>query len=84
MKINAREDIEPYLGQRVELYSPQYCKAPGLQTCKVCAGDILSTFKQGMQIPLMNVSSGILTDSLKKMHNTALKTKRIDLKAVVS
>lgn len=82
--VESTEQAGSYLGQRVKLYSPQYCKAKGLKSCRVCSGETLSLFPEGIQIPLMNVSSGILKDSLKKMHNTTLKTVKLQLSRVLS
>lgn len=84
IKVETVEQAKEYVGTSVQIYSSQYCKSSGLHTCTVCSGDVLSAFPEGIQIPLMNVSSGILTDSLKKMHNTTLKSVKLDLSRLVS
>ena len=54
------------------------------RTCSKCAGPELSIYKKGVTIPLGEVSSGILIDSLKIMHNSSLSAAVMDLKSVLS
>ena len=73
-----------YDGKGIIVRSPQYCSRPGTQTCTVCAGLALSKFPTGLPIPLMEVSGGILTDSLKVMHNSSLSTTTLSLESTIS
>lgn len=73
-----------FAGQKIVLRSPQYCRRASTQTCQVCAGLALSKYPTGLPIPLMEVSGGILTDSLKLMHNTALMTETVHLPSVIT
>lgn len=82
--IESDEQARLYAGREVIVRSPQYCSRPGTQTCEVCAGLALAKYPTGLPIPLMEVSGGILTDSLKLMHNTALVTERVDLPSVIT
>lgn len=81
--IETLEDAKKYLLRTVFVRSPAYCSRPGDQTCKVCAGAVLSKYPTGLPIPLMGLSGGILNDSLKKMHNSALTTATLDLKSAL-
>lgn len=82
--IETEEQAKQYIGRGIIIRSPQYCRRPGTQTCEVCAGIALSKYPTGVSIPLMEVSGGILTDSLKMMHNSALKTETMNLPSVIS
>lgn len=73
--IENEEQAKAFADKVVNLRSPQYCREPGLHTCKVCAGIDLSRFGSGLVIPAMEVSSGIMSDSLKKMHDTTASAK---------
>ena len=82
--IETIDQAKPYTSQNLIVRSPQYCRRLGTQTCEVCAGKALSKFPTGLPIPLMEVSGGILTDSLKLMHNTALVTEEMNLASVIT
>ena len=82
--IETIDQAKPYASQNLIVRSPQYCRRLGTQTCEVCAGKALSKFPTGLPIPLMEVSGGILTDSLKLMHNTALVTEEMNLASVIT
>ena len=73
-----------YLNKSVILRSPMRCKLDGDNICKICAGDNLNKYPTGVTIPLTEISSIILTASLKLMHTNALKTARMDIKKVFS
>ena len=82
--IETLEQAAAYDAREISVRSPQYCRRPGTQTCEVCAGKALSKFPTGTPIPLMEVSGGILLDSLKKMHNSSLSTEVMSLAAVIT
>lgn len=81
------KDIEmakTYVDKSIVVRSPQYCLKKGTHTCTVCAGKKLSKYNQGQIVPLMDVSSGIMKDSLKIMHNTKLVTRTANLDDITS
>lgn len=82
--VESVEQAKAYIGQKIVVRSPQYCRRTGTQTCEICAGLALSKYPSGLPIPLMEVSGGILTDSLKLMHNTALVTATMHLPSVIT
>ena len=59
--------------------SPMYCILSGDTICKVCAGVKLSKYPTGLSIPLTEISSIILTTSLKAMHGKVLSTGKLDI-----
>lgn len=78
------EQAKDYINRKVTIRSPQYCTRPGNQTCACCAGVALTKYPKGISIPLMEVSGGILTDSLKKMHANKVETVTLDLQSIVT
>ena len=82
--IETLEQAKAFINQKIIVRSPQYCRRPGTQTCEVCAGLALSKYPTGLPIPLMELSGGILADSLKQMHNTKLETVEAKLSQLIS
>ena len=77
-------NAERYVDKEVIIRSPQYCREAGTHTCKICAGEDLARYGSGLVIPAMEVSSGIMSDSLKKMHDTTASSKVMVLSSVIS
>ena len=69
-----------YLGKVLTTRSPFFCKEKGEVICKVCAGERLFRFKDGLAIAVVEISSIILAASMAAMHGKVLSTARIDLK----
>lgn len=84
VKIETKEDAGKFDGKAVILRSPQYCKMESTRTCTTCATPEISVYKRGVTIPLGEVSGGILSDSLKIMHDSSLTAATMDLKSVLS
>lgn len=82
--IESKDDALPFIGRKNIVRSPQYCRRTGTQTCEVCAGLALAKYPTGLPIPLMEVSGGILADSLKQMHNTKLETATLKLSTAIT
>lgn len=82
--IENEQQAAQYQDKEVIIRSPQYCREAGTHTCKVCAGVDLARFGSGLVIPAMEVSSGIMSDSLKKMHDTTASSKPMVLSAVIT
>jgi hypothetical protein len=77
-------NVGSYLGKQLNVRTPLYCKLKGDNICKVCAGLKLFKFPVGISIPITEISSIILTASLKKMHGTVLSTKKLDFSKILS
>lgn len=78
------DQAKQYTNREIKVRSPQYCRRPGTETCSVCAGTDLARFPNGLVIPAMEVSSGIMSDSLKKMHQTNAQARTMDLTLVIT
>lgn len=79
------EQANHYLGKPVLIRSPATCQAgPGDRLCKRCSGAGLSQHKEGIIIPLMEISSIILNQALKAMHGSVLSTAEVDLESALT
>jgi len=77
--INDLKEAESYMGKTITIRSPQYCLEKGNGICGVCAGERLRVRPKGISLLLTNISSILLTSSLKKMHNSTVSTINADL-----
>ncbi len=77
--IETQEQAKGLLNNKILLRSPMYCRLDGSRICRVCAGEKLFKFPTGITIPLTEISSIILTTSLKAMHVNTLTTAPLDL-----
>lgn len=84
VKIDTKEQASEYSGKYVRLRSPAYCTVTGDRICKVCAGDGLALNPNGIAIALTEVSSIVMTDFMKAMHDTTIKTTRLVLDEIFS
>lgn len=73
-----RDNVGQYLGKKLYLRSPMYCKAPKTDFCKVCVGEKLATNPTGLSTAIAEYGSTFLTSSMKSMHDTSLKLARMD------
>jgi len=82
--VENKEQAGNYLGQRLAVRSPMYCKLQGDTICKICAGVKFAQFPTGLTIPLTEISAIILTASLKMMHVSNTTTAKLRLKEALS
>lgn len=72
-------DVGAYLGRRLMVRSPMYCKLKDENICAVCAGESLSRYTTGISLTLTEISAAILAARMKAMHTNALTVNEIDL-----
>lgn len=82
--VESVEDAEKYINKELYLRTPMFCLTEGEKVCSICAGTNLSKFKNGLAIPITEITGNILAASLKKMHGTVLSTVELDLKEALS
>jgi len=82
--IKTIEQAQSYIGKEIIVRSPMYCRSPGESICKICAGTRLSSFPNGLTIPLTDMSTIILYTSMKAMHGKVLSTAEIDINEALS
>lgn len=67
------ENVKSYIGRRVMVHSPQYCKSMGDSYCPVCVGDNWSLLKHGLNAAITNVGDVIMGESMSAMHGKQLR-----------
>lgn len=77
-------DLPELIGKSIKLRSPARCTMEGDQICSVCAGERLSYNPEGIPAAVTEISSIILTTSLKAMHSQVLSTGKYELSSVLS
>lgn len=82
--ISSLDDAKKYIGQPISVRSPMYCRLKGDALCEICAGEKLSQSPNGLTIALTEVSSIILTTSLKAFHGKVLSSQELMLDEVLS
>ena len=81
------EDInvaKSYIGKDVKMRSPMYCLSKGESICSICAGTGLSINKNSVPLIVTNIGGTILNLSMKAMHDTTIKTVKMDLGDMLS
>jgi len=78
LKLLDNENVKNYIGKKVELRSPLYCKATP-NFCKVCCGEAMKNYENGISIMVVNMAGIILNTSMKAMHNTSLELVDLDM-----
>jgi len=67
------EDGSKLVGKTIMLRSPLYCKHTDGTICSTCAGENLANYRKGVTILATDISSVLMTNSLKKMHTSVRK-----------
>lgn len=73
-----------YLNKELYVRSPMYCKLEGDNFCRLCSGEKLFRYKNGLAIPLTEVSGIILGASMSLVHTAELKTSKLNIQKVFS
>ena len=78
------EEATKYTGKYVTVRSPAYCRSDGDSICKYCSGDGLALNPKGVAIGLTEMSSIVMNDFMKAMHDTTIKTTKLDIAEIFS
>jgi len=79
IKINNKSEANAYIGKKVMVRSPQYCKQVDTGFCKCCVGDKLSVNPTGLGAAAGNIGSTIMLISMSAAHSKGLSTVKLDL-----
>lgn len=74
-----KDNLRQYIGKRVIIRSPQFCKSEHSDYCSVCIGDDLSNHPDGISIAISNIGSRIMNMFMKAMHGKSLSTTTYDI-----
>lgn len=78
------EEAANYLGKTLILRSPGFCRSKSSVFCKMCAGERLAKFPEGLAIPASGVSGRVLAASMAAMHKNTTEVAILDLEKVAS
>lgn len=82
--VETKEMAKEYINRKILVRSPQFCRSEAESTCEICASKALSIHPNGLSIPTTEMSGGILTDSLKKMHQADSATAEAKLDQIIT
>lgn len=82
--VPTEDDAKNYIGKDVILRSPAYCRVGGDKICRVCAGEGIAINPTGVSIALTEMSSIVMNDFMKQMHDTTIKTEKLNIDEIFS
>jgi len=83
-KIVSDEDAASYIGRRVMVRSPMYCKLTGTDYCSTCIGERLSINKDGLSISVSQYGSSFLNMMLKSAHSSTLSLAKMNYRTALT
>ena len=78
------EDASTYLGKKIMVRSPMYCKLTSTDFCKVCVGKRLALNPNGLSTAVSEYGSTFLSIYLAAAHAKSLKLARMDFMTAIS
>lgn len=82
--VEDEKDAEQYLGKRLMVRSPMYCKLPKTDYCRYCVGEKLGVNPNSGASAIAKLGSKFLTASLAKFHASNVKIERGSLEEFLS
>jgi hypothetical protein len=79
-EINEDTDTSSYLGKKIMVRSPMYCKLDKTDFCKACIGKKLSLNPTGLSLAVSEYGSKFMLIFMSKVHTKALTLAKIDYK----
>jgi len=74
-----KDNVDSYLGKKITLRSPAYCHQSENNICSTCAGERLTSYRDGISLLVLNVSGILLYISMAAMHAVELKLVELDM-----
>lgn len=82
IKIN-EESVGAYLGKRVMVRSPMYCKMPKTDFCQICVGDRLAANPTALSSAVAAYGSAFLSLFMASAHAKALLLTKMDYRTAI-
>ena len=79
-EITEDTDTDSYLGKKIMVRSPMYCKLDKTDFCKACIGKKLSLNPTGLSLAVSEYGSKFMLIFMSKVHTKALTLAKIDYK----
>lgn len=83
-KLLSPEDVSSYLGKKVMVRSPMYCKLSSTDYCKICVGDKLAANPDGLSIAIAGYGSSLVSIFLKSAHAKSLQLAKMDFNVALT
>lgn len=83
IKIENEQQAGAYLGKKILLRNPRYCKLKYTDYCEVCLGDRLSVNPFGLSAAVSALGSTLMGQRMAKMHGRQLATQKLDLTEII-
>lgn len=78
-----REDVGTYMGRRIMVRSPMYCKLDKTDYCKICLGERLANNPEGLSIAVSEYGSTFLSIFMKGAHAKSLQLAKMNWKTAI-
>ena len=82
-RIKSKDEAGAYLGKKLLMRSPMYCKLTKTDYCKVCVGERLTVNPDGLSIAVSDYGSAFLASYMKAMHGKNLQTAKMNLETAL-
>lgn len=79
-RIVSEDDASRYLGKKIMMRNPMYCRLDKTDYCKVCVGERLSVNTEGLSIAISSYGSAFLAISMSAVHGKQLALAKMDYK----
>lgn len=81
--MHAKEDVGAYLGKRILVRSPMYCKLDKTDYCKICLGERLANNPEGLSIAVSEYGSIFLYIFMSAAHSKALQLAKMNWRSAI-
>jgi hypothetical protein len=81
--MRTKEDVGEYMGKRILVRSPMYCKLDKTDYCKVCLGERLANNPEGLSIAVSEYGSTFLGIFMSAAHSKSLQLARMNWKTAI-
>ena len=82
--IDSEEMAKTFIGKKIIVRSPETCALVGENYCQYCVSKLLSENPDGIKNEVTEVTSIVMNESMKKMHNTTKSITRLNKKEIFS
>ena len=82
--VETKDDAEQYLGKKIMVRSPMYCKLPFTDYCRYCVGERLGNNPSAGAGAITAVGSAAMLVSMKSFHASSTKLVHIELEDYMS
>lgn len=83
-KMVTEENANSYLGKKLIVRSPMYCKLEKTDYCKICVGERLAKSPNSASMAVTSYGSTLMLIFMKAMHGKQLKLTKANLDVVLS